>query len=72
MDREEELAVVRRAYAKQTLAQVQIEDARLELAFATVRREDFLGPGPWVIPRWLGGRSHPERRSGLSLRRWRR
>jgi protein-L-isoaspartate(D-aspartate) O-methyltransferase len=56
MDREEELAVVRRAYAKQTLAQVQIEDARLELAFATVRREDFLGPGPWVIPRWLGGR----------------
>ena len=56
MDREEELAVIRRAYAKQTLAQVQIEDARLELAFATVRREDFLGPGPWVIPRWLGGR----------------
>jgi protein-L-isoaspartate(D-aspartate) O-methyltransferase len=56
MDREEELAVVRRAYSKQTLAQVQIDDPRLELAFASVRREDFLGPGPWVIPRWLGGR----------------
>jgi protein-L-isoaspartate(D-aspartate) O-methyltransferase len=56
MEREEELAVVRRAYAKQTLAQVQIDDPRLELAFATVRREDFLGPGPWVIPRWYGGR----------------
>lgn len=56
MDREEELAIVRRAYAKQTLAQVQIDDPRLELAFAAVRREDFLGPGPWVIPRWLGGR----------------
>jgi protein-L-isoaspartate(D-aspartate) O-methyltransferase len=57
MDREEELAVVRRAYAKQTLAQVQIDDPRLESAYATVRREDFLGPGPWVIPRWLGGRA---------------
>jgi protein-L-isoaspartate(D-aspartate) O-methyltransferase len=56
MEREEELAIVRRAYAKQTLAAVQIDDPRLELAFATVRREDFLGPGPWVIPRWLGGR----------------
>lgn len=56
MDREEELAIVRRAYAKQTLAAVQIDDPRLELAFASVRREDFLGPGPWVIPRWLGGR----------------
>jgi protein-L-isoaspartate(D-aspartate) O-methyltransferase len=56
MVRDEELAIVRRAYAKQTLAQVQIDDPRLELAFATVRREDFLGPGPWVIPRWLGGR----------------
>jgi protein-L-isoaspartate(D-aspartate) O-methyltransferase len=56
MDREEELSIVRRAYAKQTLAQVQIDDPRLESAFATVRREDFLGPGPWVIPRWLGGR----------------
>ena len=23
-------------------------------AFAEVHREDFLGPGPWVIPRWFG------------------
>jgi protein-L-isoaspartate(D-aspartate) O-methyltransferase len=56
MDREQELAVIRRAYAKQTLAQVQVDDPRLEAAYATVRREDFLGPGPWVIPRWYGGR----------------
>ena len=55
MDREEELAIIRRAYAKQILAQVQVGDPRLEAAFATVRREDFLGPGPWVIPRWLNG-----------------
>ena len=55
MDREEELAIIRRAYAKQILAQVQVGDPRLEAAFATVRREDFLGPGPWVMPRWLHG-----------------
>jgi protein-L-isoaspartate(D-aspartate) O-methyltransferase len=55
MERVQELAIIRRAYAKQILAAVQIDDASLELAFAQVRREDFLGPGPWVIPRWFGG-----------------
>jgi protein-L-isoaspartate(D-aspartate) O-methyltransferase len=54
MEREQELAIIRRAYAKQILAQVQVDDPRLEQAFAEVHREDFLGPGPWVIPRWLG------------------
>jgi len=56
MDRAEELAVVRRAYAKQVLAEAQIDDPRLEAAYASVGREDFLGPGPWVFWRWLGGR----------------
>jgi protein-L-isoaspartate(D-aspartate) O-methyltransferase len=55
MDRATELDVVRRAFAKQVLAEVQVGNARLEAAYATVRREDFLGPGPWVIPRWLDG-----------------
>jgi protein-L-isoaspartate(D-aspartate) O-methyltransferase len=55
MERAEELAIVRRAYAKQILATVQVDDARLEEAFAQVPRENFLGPGPWVIPRWFGG-----------------
>jgi len=55
MDRATELAIIRRAYAKQILAAVQVDDPRLEEAFAEVRREDFLGPGPWVMPRWLGG-----------------
>jgi protein-L-isoaspartate(D-aspartate) O-methyltransferase len=41
--------------AKQVLAEVQVDDPRLELALTEVRREDFLGPGPWVIPRWIGG-----------------
>jgi len=26
-----------------------IPDARVETAFAEVRREDFLGPGPWLV-----------------------
>src|SRR4051794_9223311 len=25
---------------------------RVEAAFATVKREDFLGPGPWPVLRW--------------------
>jgi protein-L-isoaspartate(D-aspartate) O-methyltransferase len=54
MEREQELAIIRRAYAKQVLAAVQVDDPRLESAFTQVRREDFLGPGPWVIPRWIG------------------
>jgi len=53
MERTQELAIIRRAYAKQILAQAQVDDPRVELAFTEVRREDFLGPGPWVIPRWF-------------------
>ncbi|HEX3754818.1 MAG TPA: methyltransferase domain-containing protein [Rhizomicrobium sp.] len=52
MDREAELAVVRRAYAKQILAAVRVDNVSLEAAFAAVRREDFLGPGPWPIMRY--------------------
>jgi len=54
MEREQELAIIRRAYAKQILAEAQVDNSRLEQAFAEVHREDFLGPGPWVIPRWFG------------------
>src|SRR5215469_18979254 len=46
-----ELAIVRRAYAKHVLANVGVDDARVEAAFAAVRREHFLGPGPWPMPR---------------------
>jgi protein-L-isoaspartate(D-aspartate) O-methyltransferase len=49
---EDELKIVRRAYAKQILAAVGVTDARVEDGFANVRREDFLGPGPWQIFRW--------------------
>jgi protein-L-isoaspartate(D-aspartate) O-methyltransferase len=52
MDREQELAVVRRAYAKQIMAVMGTGDARVETAFAEVRREQFLGDGPWHIQQW--------------------
>lgn len=53
-----ELEVVRRAYAKQILAAAGIDDPRVEKAFTAVRREDFLGLGPWQIVRW--GRGYVE------------
>jgi len=46
------LAIVRRAYARQMLAIANIRNDRLEQAFATIRREDFLGPAPWRIVQW--------------------
>jgi len=47
---EAELTVVRRAYAKQVAALAGVAgDLRLEAALADVRREDFLGPGPWKL-----------------------
>src|SRR5215471_8718016 len=49
---ERELAIVRRAYAKHVLANADVDDARVEAAFAAVRREHFLGPGPWPMLRW--------------------
>jgi protein-L-isoaspartate(D-aspartate) O-methyltransferase len=56
MDRQGELAIIRAAYAKQVLAIAEIDDARLNAAFAAVRRDDFLGPGPWPILRRLEAR----------------
>ncbi len=55
MDRESELAIVRRAYAKQIMAAAGVSDRRVEAAFAAVPREHFLGPGPWPILRWGRG-----------------
>jgi protein-L-isoaspartate(D-aspartate) O-methyltransferase len=54
MDRQGELRIIRAAYARQMLATANVRDARLEATFASVRREDFLGPGPWPVLRWAG------------------
>ena len=51
MDREG-LAAVRAAYARKILAAARLDDPALEAAFAAVRREDFLGPGPWQVFRF--------------------
>ncbi|MFC5082587.1 protein-L-isoaspartate O-methyltransferase family protein [Microvirga arabica] len=51
-----ELAVIRRAYAKQILTLCGIaDDPRLEEAFAAVTRERFIGAPPWLMSRGLRG-----------------
>lgn len=51
VDKETELAIVRRAYAKQIVSFFGVDDARIEAAFAAVPREHYLGPGPWQAMR---------------------
>src|SRR5207248_11109762 len=55
MDRETRLEIIRGAYAKQIMAAAGLVDRRVEAAFAAVRRENFLGHGPWQILRWDRG-----------------
>ena len=51
----EELAIIRRAYARQVMWAGQATSPALEDAYAAVRRETYLGAGPWPIFRWAGG-----------------
>ena len=54
MDRQGELSIIRAAYAKQILAAARVDDdARLTAAFGAIRREDYVGTGPWPIMRWF-------------------
>lgn len=48
MDKETELAIVRKAYSRQILAAAGVRDPAVEAAFAHVPREHYLGPGPWM------------------------
>ena len=50
-----DLAIIRRAYAKQIMAAAGVPYERIMQAFAKVPRERFLGPGPWSILRWGRG-----------------
>ena len=52
VDRETRLGIIRRAYAKRVMAAAGVDDRRVEAAFAAVKREDFLGRGPWQVVRW--------------------
>src|SRR6516162_7475437 len=55
MDRDAQLGIIRRAYAKQILAACGVSNRRIEAAFASVKREDFLGRGRWQVVRWGRG-----------------
>jgi protein-L-isoaspartate(D-aspartate) O-methyltransferase len=55
MDRDTEQQIIRRAFARQIMAVVGVSDRRIEAAFASLKREDFLGRGPWQIIRWGRG-----------------
>jgi protein-L-isoaspartate(D-aspartate) O-methyltransferase len=60
MSSEAELAELRRDYAKRITAIAGVENHALEEAFAAIRREDYLGPGPWLIFTWTGYRQTPD------------
>jgi protein-L-isoaspartate(D-aspartate) O-methyltransferase len=55
MNPELELAAIRREYARRACASAGVSDPRIEAALAAVRREEFLGPGPWQIAKWPQG-----------------
>jgi len=44
-----ELAIIRRAFGRQIAALAGVTDPRIEAAFASVPREQFLGLGPWQV-----------------------
>jgi protein-L-isoaspartate(D-aspartate) O-methyltransferase len=50
-----DLDSLRRAYARRVYFTSGADDRRLESALAEVRREDFIGPGPWDVPVLGGG-----------------
>jgi protein-L-isoaspartate(D-aspartate) O-methyltransferase len=54
VDKATELAIVRRAYAKQLLALVGVTDPWIEAAFTEVPRERYLGMGPWLSFNGIG------------------
>jgi len=43
-------------YANLVCAAAKVRDSRIEQAFRAVKREPFVGPGPWLIT--LGGHAY--------------
>lgn len=52
MDPQAELRIIRAAYARQIMAAANVDNPRVAQAFAAIPREDFVGPGPWLMLRW--------------------
>jgi len=48
--RHADLGTLRRFFAQYVAANARVSDERIVAAFATVPREDYVGPGPWQIP----------------------
>lgn len=57
---EQELTVLRRAYARHIAFAAGADDPRLEAALFEVRREAFMGGGPWLIGAAGGPRRTPD------------
>lgn len=55
-----DLPALRRDYARRILAKVGVDNARLEAAYATVPREEFVGPGPWSLFSFTGYSKTPD------------
>jgi protein-L-isoaspartate(D-aspartate) O-methyltransferase len=51
---ESELGAIRRAFARQILFAAGVTSQAIEDAFASVKRENFVGPGPWKVFRFSG------------------
>src|SRR5258708_7339710 len=55
MTQDDELTIVRHTYAKQIVHAARATNPRLEVVLATLRREQFLFPGPCQLMRSPGG-----------------
>ena len=68
MTSDEDLKIIRRAYARQVTAALEVENPRIEDAFAEVRREEFLKAGALADPPLRKPLcAEPKRGPGLSL-----
>jgi protein-L-isoaspartate(D-aspartate) O-methyltransferase len=52
MDEQTRLGIIRQAFARRLTFVTRVDDPRIEAAFASVHREDFLDPGPWLTVLW--------------------
>ena len=62
-----ELPIIRRAFARQMAVAHGLVDPRIEAAFATVRREDFLADAPWSLLRLGDGPRTLDRNDPVQL-----